>query len=759
MPESKEKKYLPSSVRLKEELEKKEKEFHLKDDIFGMTLLTNPGYISSSRNIMFTSHLSQFVDLKKPDFPRVFTNYENMVGKNSTGYYAPKHDIEIVEKIPRYSGMDDNHAYLLITYDKKHDRYDLVMKKNVEDLTEKFGYRYNNEVMDEKEVGDKVKKGEVLYKTPSYDQDMNYCYGKNVTFMYMLDNFTIEDAVVVSESLAKEMISTEVETVKVSLNDNDILCNIYGDSEIYKGFPDIGEKVNHKVVCAKRRIHNNQLLYDVKKSNLRKINFASDVLSFCDGEVVDINIYSNKTLDELEDNIFNAQLIKYLKMQKTFYQRVYEVCKKIIDSGSKYSNDISYYFKRAKDILDPDYKWREEDNSVFNNMVIEFTIARDIGLTFGQKLTGRYGNKGVISKVVPDDEMPFLETGKRVDILFNTLGVINRLNSMQLYEASINFICNRVRERMKELPSNTEKEKLLLRIIWYFNEEQEKKLKKFISKLSENDEDEFFQSVIDDGIYVHIPPLWEKEPLFDRLRKLYDEFDWIKPYDVYINKFGRKIKMLKSLIVGDMYIIKLKQTPKKGFSARATGSISKAGIPEKSNKAKKHQDLYSKTPIRIGDQENINSAIGVPSDIIAQMHMFYRSSVIGRRKVSEQLATSLKELKDFDKKNIYSNRNIEIFQSYLKTLGMRLNFSDDKVFVKAYTDTVHSYKLGGKVYLMDQESFEDVELEKEVRDNYYEQPRVIVGTKEEVEDSIQKQINWKKRIKGKIVIDVRDTDE
>ena len=188
-----------------------------------------------------------------------------------------------------------------------------------------------------------------------------------------------------SESFAKRMVSKEIETVKVSLNDNDILCNIYGDSENYKCFPDIGEMVKNKIVCAKRRIHNNQVLFDLKKSNLRKINFMNDILFYNDGRLVDIVIYSNKSIEELDDSVFNQQIKKYLVLQTEFYQKVYDRCREIIKSGSNYSNDISFYYKKAKDILDENVKWKEE-NSIFSNMIIEFLIERDSPLTIGQKI-------------------------------------------------------------------------------------------------------------------------------------------------------------------------------------------------------------------------------------------------------------------------------------------------------------------------------------------------------------------------------------
>jgi DNA-directed RNA polymerase beta subunit len=751
----KERKHIPSSVKLREELQEKEQEHNFQDDIFGMTLLTNPGYISSSRNIMFTSHLRQFVNPLNPDFPKVFTNHENMVGKHSTGYYQAKNKLKIIDKIPRFEdGKNDGHSYALIVYDEEKDKYDIIMKKNVEDLTEKFGYVYNNKNMDSKKVGDVVEKNEVLYKTTSYDENMNYRYGKNATFVYMLENNTIEDAIVVSDSFAKSMVSKEVETVKISLNDNDIPCNIYGDDETYKGFPDIGEYVRDKVVFSKRRIHNNQLLYDVKKSNLRRINYSSDVLYFCDGEVVDVTVYSNKTLEEMEDNSFNQQTRKYLIMQEKFYRRVLEQCEKIFASGSKYSNDINYYYRRAKNILDPDFKWREEDNSVFSNVIIELTIQRDNPLSEGQKITGRYGNKGVISKIVPDDEMPFLETGKRVDIIFNTLGVINRLNSQQLFEQSINFICNRVAERIDTLKSFKEKKELLLRTVWYFNKKQAEKLEEFVEGLTtEAQQEQFFASVVRDGIFIHIPPMWEKEPLFDRISDLYDEFDWIEPYDVYMNKFGRKIKILKPLVVGDMYVIKLKQGSKKGFSARSTGSISKKGVPEKSNKAKIHQEMFSKTPIRIGDQENINSAIGVSPETIAKLHLFYRSSVIGRRDLGEQLATSIKELKDFQYSDEFTNRNVEILKAYLKALGLRLTFADEQMAIDIYTEEFKDYRVGEQLFIGTKEEYEEKHLEHTIR-NKYAEDQVFVGTREELEDKIQKDFKRAKDREGKMVIDI-----
>ena len=747
-----------SSLNLKDELNKKQEEFKNSDAIFGMTLLTNPSYVSSSRNIMFTSHLRQFVNLLNPGFPKVFMNYENIAGEHSTGYYKQESDAKVINIISKFAdGVNDKHLYLMFTYDKKHDRYDVIEKKNVENLTEKYGYSYNTETMDSKEIGDIIEKDEVLYRSTSYDEEMNYQYGINATVVHTIDNWTIEDGIVCSRSFAKRTMSKEIETVKIELNDNDILCDLYGDKKHYKGFPDINENVKDQIIAARRRIHNNQLLYDLKKSNLKKPNVNSDKLFYMDGTVIDSNIYSNKTLDELEDNMFNAQIKKYLKMQTKFYEEVFDQCEKIINSGSEYSADIGYYYTKAKDILDETCAWREESGNVFSHIILEIQVARDNMVTPGSKITARWGNKGVIARIVPDEEMPFLASGKRVDLKLNALGVPNRLNPGQSYEISINHICNQIVERLKTLPTLKEKEKLLFDIIGRFNKEELKELKGYYKELSTDEKKECFEEIYKTGIYIHMPSMWEEESLFDKLRNIYRDYDWIKPVDLYINKWGRTIKIMRPMIVGEMYMIKLKQNSKKGFSARSAGSLSKKGLPEKSYKNKIHQDLYSTTPIRLGRDETLNINIGVPSIESALMHLYYRNSSIGRQALGMRLASSTKPIKTFKSLGKVTNRNAEILYVYFKAMGVELRFDDEYEVIKVYTDDVKDYETDDGILIGTEDEYDDEMLMKSIIESYKD--NIFIGSTEEYEKKLKRDFEVAKlREKYEEVIDV-EVDE
>lgn len=743
----------PSSVKIREQLDAKNKELEFKDDLFGMTLLTNPGLISSSRNIMFTSHLRQIVNLRNPEVPKMFTNYEDEVGKGSTSYTKSKENFIVHKRVLHYPIVPHTgQQYSLFLYDEENDTYDLTHKKMLEDLTEKYGYEYNNDFIDSKEEGSEINKGDVISKSSSYGDNMEYRYGLNARFMYSIDNRTIEDAIVVSKSFAERAVSKEVETFRVSVNDNDIFCNLYGTNANYKPFPDIGEEVIGSVVCALRRIHNSQLLHDLKQSNLRDVDYSSDACTFCDdGRISDITVYSNKLRSEIPDNQFNRQVLQYLDSQEMYYQEMLDTCEEIVASGSNFTKEIKFSIKKAREYLDNNVKWRNEDNSVFNNFIIEFTIERNVPLKIGQKITGRYGNKGVISTIVDDEFMPRLDNGKHIEIIFNSLGVINRLNSQQLFEQSINFICNRTVEHFQTIDSNSEKFDILYRLIQYFNETQATKLKEYYDTLLSEGKNGFFDDIQDSGIYIHIPPLWEKEPLFDRIKRLYKEFTFIKPYDLFVKKFGRDIKIMKPMYIGDMYILKLKQSSRNGFSARATGSISKKGIPEKSNTNNSHNEPYSKTPIRIGVQENTNAIIGVPSEIVARLHKFHRSSVEARQELGTRLSTTNGLIDELVDDKSYRNRNVDIMSAYLKTLGLKLSFETPEDDVIVDDGTLVSADYDGETLLGTQMEIREMVKRHNIKKEY-DKNNVFVGSSEEYQARLNHRFEMKEV--GDIIVDV-----
>ena len=359
----------------------------------GISALTFPYMINSMRTNMFTSHTNQFLTLTNPEHPFLFTGAEYVAGKYSNSYTKTDKKLEVFRKIVKFQELYDDgtieglpRVYKLFVYDPKEDYYDVITRKECTDLVENFGFNINNETIDQYVEGDVINKDTVLSKSSSYDENMLYGYGQNVTVMYTLDSFTSEDACVVSDKIAKKMTSVEIETIDIKLNDNDFLLNIYGDREHYKVLPNIGEKVSGNMLCAVRKLCNDQVLYDFKRKNLARVTSADKVYyADDDHEIVDITIYNNN--EEIRENTFMSQVNGYLHAQNAYYKKILKTCKDIMNSASNYSQDIDYLYKRAKEMIDTKKRWKEND-SAFSNVMIRIEIRKVCGLNKGQKLSG-----------------------------------------------------------------------------------------------------------------------------------------------------------------------------------------------------------------------------------------------------------------------------------------------------------------------------------------------------------------------------------
>jgi len=534
----------------------KEKDVELKGSpsVLGMTALTYPNYVNSMRSTMFTAHLKQYLNLIEPDFPYIFTNNENMVGKYSSGYKKAKNKLKIIKKIVKYEDiLEHPNVYVLIVYDEENDMYDIIERKICESLTENFGYDYINDKIDSYNEGDEIDKDTVLIRSTSYDEDMNYSYGANVNVAYTLDPFTSEDAAIASESLAKKMTSIETEEIAIYINNNDYLLNLYGDEKHYQPLPEINQSASY-ILAASRKMFTNQLLWDFKSSELNNITDADPPFYIEDDSVIiDYDIYENA--EERNDNPFYWQINKYMDSQRKYYKEIYKECKKIIDSGANYSQELDYRYARAQKMIDREMKWRNDD-STYGNIEIVVTYRRTVPLAKGSKITGRYGNKSVISLIVPDDKMPYTEDGRRVDLLLNLLAIINRTTAAPLFEIAMNNASFQIRQKMMELKTITAKEKLLFDFIKIFNEDQEEEMHADYRRMDRLQKEAYIKSAIEDGIYIHWNPMWEKIPIFYRYQNLKKTYPFIKPVTTYIRKWGREIKMLNDYIIGEMYILR-----------------------------------------------------------------------------------------------------------------------------------------------------------------------------------------------------------
>merc|ERR1712118_613655 len=86
------------------------------------------------------------------------------------------------------------------------------------------------------------------------------------------------------------------------------------------------------------------------------------------------------------------------------------------------------------------------------NMVVRVYVAQRRKIQIGDKMAGRHGNKGIISKILPRQDMPYLPDGRPIDMILNPLGVPSRMNVGQLFECLLGFAADKLNVRFKVVP-------------------------------------------------------------------------------------------------------------------------------------------------------------------------------------------------------------------------------------------------------------------------------------------------------------------
>lgn len=736
---------MKEKYNLSEELELADHLYTGDPSIEGKCILTFPQYSNSMRSIMFASHLNQFKNQIKPDFPGFFTGAENLVGKYSSGYKRSDNAV-VYRKIVKFDGLVDNPTvYKLFVYNKKKKRYEVFDRKECEDLIEVFGFRYNNEVIDSLEEGDEIEQDSILYSSTSYDKFGNYAYGRDVPTMFSLDPFTSEDAAVISDELQKETQFVETNTATIMLNNNDFPLNLYGDEYEYKSFPNIGENSNG-ILIGVRKKDNKQQLYDFKSDMLQKV-ITEDTKYYLSGRVVDIDIFMNN--EEFKDNSLYHQIYEYWVYQNQYYREIKQTCESIFRSGEKYSSDIDYLYKRACEMLDLKKRWKEKDTA-FSNVEIHIQVEKVAGLEDGQKVSGRSGNKSVIAKVRPVAEMPYYidSNGEKhhVHLIYNLLAFVNRTIAAPLFEHFTNFIGRRVGEYMRSLKTREEKENIMFDVLRIFNAEQCEHLERQYSRCSEKEKDDWISYCENVKIHFHQPSMTESEPIFYRLSKIYDKYaNILQPDDIYIHKFGRDIKCIMPGYISNMYVILLKQTAKKGFSVRGIGAINSKGIPERNYKSKSFKDLHSSTAVRFGESENLTFAIGMLPEEVALVHAYYRTSIKARKDIGRAILKN-ESVIDIDK--TYDSRVAQFFDILLMHLGFEMKFIDsDSEIVELDKNTVREYVLdNGKTLLCTEYDKFMIDRRNEIAREILEEYGIL--NRDILNDMIDEEIEERKYIIG-----------
>ena len=252
-------------------------------------------------------------------------------------------------------------------------------------------------------VGDKVKAGQAIADGPSTDKG-EVALGKNLTVAFMTYNgYNYEDAVILNEKMVKEDILTSI-----YIEDYEIQCRDtkLGPEEITRDIPNVSED-------ARKNLDSNGI-----------IRIGTEVK---EGDIL-VGKVTPKGMVELTSE---EKLLHAIFGEKT--REVRDTSLRVPHGGAGIVHDIKIYTKKDTDEL-PSGVSKE----------IRVYIIQKRKIQVGDKMAGRHGNKGVVSLVVPQEDMPYLPDGTPVDILLNPLGVPSRMNPGQVLEMHLGMAAKKL---------------------------------------------------------------------------------------------------------------------------------------------------------------------------------------------------------------------------------------------------------------------------------------------------------------------------
>ncbi len=338
----------------------------------------------ANRALMGANMQRQAVPLLRPQAPIIGTGMEYRAAKDSGGCVLARANGDVV-------AVDAKAISLRHDDDGLEHEYDLL----------KFTRSNAGTCINQRPivaVGDKVMRGQILADGPSSDEG-ELALGQNVLVAFMpWEGYNYEDAILISERMVKDdrFTSIHIEEYECEARDTKL-----GPEEVTRDIPNVGE----------------DSLKDLDENGIVRIG----------AEVRPEDILVGKVTPKGETELTaEERLLRAIFGEKS--REVRDTSLKVPHGEKGKIIDVKRFSRENGDELSPGV-----------NHLVRVYVAQKRKILQGDKMAGRHGNKGVIAKVLPEEDMPYTDDGRPVDIVLNPLGVPSRMNLGQIMETHLGW--------------------------------------------------------------------------------------------------------------------------------------------------------------------------------------------------------------------------------------------------------------------------------------------------------------------------------
>ena len=338
----------------------------------------------ANRALMGSNMQRQAVPLLKPHAPLVGTGMEHRIAVDSGEI--------LIAQNPGVVDYVDGQTIIVLNNDGEYDEY----------LVPKFQRSNQSGCMNHRPIvrkGDEVAAGDVLADGPSCDGG-ELALGQNLMVAYMpWEGYNYEDAIIVSERVVSEDLLTSIHISEYELDARDTKL---GPEEITREIPNISD----------------DMIGDLDADGIIRVGaevFPGDVL---------VGKVTPKGETELTAE---ERLLRAIFGEKA--REVRDTSLRVPHGAYGIVVDVKVFTPENSDELQPGVR-----------MCVRCYIAQKRKISVGDKMAGRHGNKGVVSRILPQEDMPFLPDGTPLDIVLNPLGVPSRMNIGQVLEVNLGYV-------------------------------------------------------------------------------------------------------------------------------------------------------------------------------------------------------------------------------------------------------------------------------------------------------------------------------
>ena len=335
----------------------------------------------ANRALMGANMQRQAMPLLKTDSPVVATGIEHKAAKDSGAVVVARND----GVVSRVTGEQ----IVVETDDGEIDKYKLM----------KFKRSNQGSCMNHTPIvslGDEIEEGQIIADGPATD-DGELALGKNALVAFMpWEGYNFEDAILISEKLVKDDVYTSIHIEEYEAEARDTKL---GPEEITRDIPNVSEDA----------------LKDLDERGIVREG----------AEVSEGDILVGKVTPKGETELSaEERLLRAIFGEKA--REVRDTSLKVPHGEKGIVMDVKEFSREDGDELNPGV-----------NRLVRVYVATKRKIEVGDKMAGRHGNKGVISRILPEEDMPFLPDGKPVEIVLNPLGVPSRMNIGQVLETHL----------------------------------------------------------------------------------------------------------------------------------------------------------------------------------------------------------------------------------------------------------------------------------------------------------------------------------